>query len=260
MNLKKILTTILFLNITVFFAQKNNLCGEINYKQIKNISKIYEQNFIMKFSNKQSLYEEINIKKSNNKIDEKSSKKGMTETVSIGRTNTISHFFFNNKSGFYFRDIFFNEVLLVKEDEFKWNWSLQQDTKKIGNFICQKATIKFRGRNYIAWFTNEIPVKFGPWKFQGLSGLILEVYDEDKVFHIIANRVKLGKNNCSFDINTKELENAMTLNSYLDKKEELIDKMFAKMSSKRPKGTKPFKRDKNCKDCSNEIEIFNEKN
>jgi GLPGLI family protein len=68
----------------------------------------------------------------------------------------------------------------VKEKRVTQNWKLQKETKKIGNFDCHKATTKFRGREYTAWYTNEIPVPYGPWKLQGLPGLILEAYDTEK--------------------------------------------------------------------------------
>ena len=56
-------------------------------------------------------------------------------------------------------------------------WRIKPETKQIGQFLCQKATCSFRGRNYIAWFTPEIPVCYGLWKLNGLPGLILEVND-----------------------------------------------------------------------------------
>jgi len=68
----------------------------------------------------------------------------------------------------------------VKELVPKINWKLINETKKIGNFTCKKATTFFRGRNYTAWYNPEIAVPFGPWKFQGLPGLILEVIDDKK--------------------------------------------------------------------------------
>lgn len=37
--------------------------------------------------------------------------------------------------------------------------------------------MKFRGRDYIAWFTEEIPVSKGPYKFNGLPGLIVLIHD-----------------------------------------------------------------------------------
>jgi GLPGLI family protein len=61
----------------------------------------------------------------------------------------------------------------------KWK-IFKNETKNIGNFICIKATTTFRGREYTAWFSTQIPVLFGPWKLNGLPGLILEAYDTNK--------------------------------------------------------------------------------
>lgn len=65
----------------------------------------------------------------------------------------------------------------------KFNWTIYNDTSIILSYLCQKATCEFRGRKYTAWFTSEIPIDNGPWKFCGLPGLIMEVFDENKLFH-----------------------------------------------------------------------------
>lgn len=59
----------------------------------------------------------------------------------------------------------------------KIKWIIHKDQKKILNLDCIKATSRFKGRNYIAWFTNAIPISEGPYKFTGLPGLIMEIYD-----------------------------------------------------------------------------------
>ena len=56
-------------------------------------------------------------------------------------------------------------------------WEILPETKIILGYSCQKATTTFRGRDYIAWFTIDIPISNGPWKFAGLPGLILNVAD-----------------------------------------------------------------------------------
>lgn len=58
-----------------------------------------------------------------------------------------------------------------------FHWTIVNEKKKIWDYTCQKAVCQFRGRSYEAWFTSEIPVNDGPWKFCGLPGLILEVHD-----------------------------------------------------------------------------------
>ena len=62
------------------------------------------------------------------------------------------------------------------------NWTIEPDTAVFFNYSCQKASLRFRGRNYEAWFTPQIPINDGPWKFFGLPGLILKVKDTDEQF------------------------------------------------------------------------------
>jgi GLPGLI family protein len=62
------------------------------------------------------------------------------------------------------------------------NWTVSDDTLTVVGYLCQKATCKFRGRDYTAWFTTDIPISNGPWKFGGLPGLILKVYDTDNLY------------------------------------------------------------------------------
>jgi GLPGLI family protein len=70
---------------------------------------------------------------------------------------------------------------IVKDSTVVFEWIIDNDSKKtINNFECIKATTRFRGRDYIAYFTTQIPVSFGPYKFKGLPGLILEISNQEK--------------------------------------------------------------------------------
>ncbi|MGL4632712.1 MAG: GLPGLI family protein [Leadbetterella sp.] len=63
---------------------------------------------------------------------------------------------------------------VLKDTLFPVVWKLLGETKKIGSFTCKKAKGKISGREYEVWYTPQIPVSTGPWKFYGLPGLILE--------------------------------------------------------------------------------------
>ncbi|WP_294243232.1 GLPGLI family protein [uncultured Chryseobacterium sp.] len=64
----------------------------------------------------------------------------------------------------------------VKEDR-KPDWKILPDKQKIGEYNAQKATATFGGRDWIAWFTTDIPFQDGPYKFYGLPGLIVKIED-----------------------------------------------------------------------------------
>ena len=72
----------------------------------------------------------------------------------------------------------------VYEDELNaQDWQIQDSIKTILNYSCQKAECNFRGRQWTAWFASDIPVSDGPWKFSGLPGLIMEVYDRGQQYY-----------------------------------------------------------------------------
>jgi len=69
----------------------------------------------------------------------------------------------------------------------KPQWKISTDTCTILSYSCQKATARFRGRDWTVWFTMEIPIDAGPWKLCGLPGLIVKASDsrEHYVFECI---------------------------------------------------------------------------
>lgn len=132
-------------------------------------------------------------------LDEDSKQKDDTndseinETIVIGKKNVIKRNFTNlntNKLSSTETITFDNSLYLVTEALPKLDWDLNHpDTLKIGTYMCNKATTSFRGRNYIAWYTNDIPITFGPWKFHGLPGLILDMYDQTHKYEWIVTKI-----------------------------------------------------------------------
>ena len=63
-------------------------------------------------------------------------------------------------------------------DDRKINWKILPEKEKIGEWNAQKAEADFAGRHWIAWFSTEIPIQDGPYKFRDLPGLIVKIEDK----------------------------------------------------------------------------------
>ena len=77
-------------------------------------------------------------------------------------------------------------------------WELHEDTLTVYGYLCQKATCRFRGNDFIAWFAPELPISNGPWKFGGLPGLIMKVYDIDN--HYVFECIKIESHEKKYPI------------------------------------------------------------
>ncbi len=107
-----------------------------------------------------------------------------------------------------------NPVLKIKDDR-KINWVISNEKENILGYTAQKATTFFAGRQWTAWFTTSIPISDGPYKFYGLPGLILKIYDKTNThsFEIISVQ-KQKSNYLVLNDNTYKEAKQITLNQF----------------------------------------------
>lgn len=70
----------------------------------------------------------------------------------------------------------------VTEDTETPTWNMVEGSDSICGYLCQKASGKFRGKTWNVLYAEDIPTAAGPWKLQGLPGLITYAAD-DKGIH-----------------------------------------------------------------------------
>jgi GLPGLI family protein len=85
-------------------------------------------------------------------------------------------------------------------------WTILEDTMNILGYSCQKATCNFRGREWEAWFAPDIPINEGPWKFQGLPGLIMALNDTQSHYSFEIRGLQQIKEPIYMNINDKKVK------------------------------------------------------
>lgn len=117
--------------------------------------------------------------------------------VSIGDSETYSNegmeysrtYYKNLKNKYIIYDKNYGTNSNIKDENYTIQWEITENTKEILGYTCQEATGDFRGRKYKVYFSPDIPFKNGPYKFDGLPGLILEVRSLDNVVSIVAEKI-----------------------------------------------------------------------
>jgi len=67
-------------------------------------------------------------------------------------------------------------------ERLKHRWQLVNETKTINGIACRKATVNYGGRSWTAWYAVSLPMNAGPYKFQGLPGLIVKISDTTGIY------------------------------------------------------------------------------
>ncbi|QOW09812.1 GLPGLI family protein [Kaistella flava (ex Peng et al. 2021)] len=92
---------------------------------------------------------------------------------------------------------FYTSVFLTKyKCQFKWKINNTQSQNILG-YKTYNATTSFGGRNWTAWYTTDIPIPDGPYKFYGLPGLILKISDSSGDYDFEIKGITKEKNDIS---------------------------------------------------------------
>ena len=103
-----------------------------------------------------------------------------------------SHYSIYKAAGhLYFYDRITSTHYRYEEPATILSWTISPTTATVAGYACQRATTSYGGRQWEAWFTREVPVSDGPYKFNGLPGLIVKVSDTRQ--HYVFELAKLAK-------------------------------------------------------------------
>ncbi|MBW3522609.1 GLPGLI family protein [Chryseobacterium sp. NKUCC03_KSP] len=72
----------------------------------------------------------------------------------------------------------------------KIQWRITDEKKKENNTVLTKAIGEAFGRKWIAWFDQNVPLGFAPYKFTGLPGLVYMLNDEKNDFSFKLTQLK----------------------------------------------------------------------
>ena len=176
------------------------------------LKKAFEKKMILDFNGLESLYGE------EEKLETPTFQTGIQMRMSGGPT---SKKYKNIQTNEHIEEVdFFGKAFLLKDTLTKPQWTITQESKQIGNYMCIKATYlklvpeevkkRFKEINeknkdnttnfmvmpepkdteIVAWFTPEIPLGHGPDIYFGLPGLILEVQAGNDMF--LASKVTVN--------------------------------------------------------------------
>lgn len=129
---------------------------------------------------------------------------------------------------------------LVEDGTFKdivWNTDYQED-EKFGDKLCKKATADYRGTKLVAYYDPSIPVPAGPYKFGGLPGLIVILYNESAHPHYwLLKKVSYPfEGEIPVDRDYIQTLAKMPLKQYIQQDERKTEEQMRIMRSKLPEG------------------------
>jgi len=195
----------ILMNDKIQINNSESMTETMRQKLEETMKKAFEKTIVLNFNKQESIYlqeEKLEAPKPNSPMN-----------VMVFKSNGDGKKYKNVKEKIQIseEDIFGKDFLIVDSLEV-WNWKLENETKKIGNYTCYKATalipvseeakkeyeenkkntgdgktqfitaLEPKDHNITVWYTPEIPVSQGPDRYWGLPGLILEANDGQTIF------------------------------------------------------------------------------
>jgi GLPGLI family protein len=206
----------IYLTITLFFSFFNLFFCQTEKKTLvfynytykldsTNETKKYDETMVLAIHGKESIYKSYNRIKRDSIVEGDFKKGNYVVDFSTLPKSYVFHQVYYNKGN---DSIKVFDKIVNKEFSYEPSsrivWQLGTSKKKIGEFECQNAFCYIGKRKFEAWFTNSIYVNEGPYRFKGLPGLIVEVYDEKKYFHFSLVGIKNSETPITYKVKATE--------------------------------------------------------
>ena len=190
-NMKKIFALVLFATFFAANAQEtaNRFFYELTFKPKKDSEKLDKVMMILDITKDKSLYRDYTMvaqdsimKLQVEQMQKSGVFKDLSKMVTMPKFSEKVYKFYPDMKVQYVERISsgFTPMNIGYNDDAKFDWKITNEKAQIGNYNTQKATTEFGGRKWNAWFTSDIPLQDGPYKFHGLPGLIVKIEDEGK--------------------------------------------------------------------------------
>ena len=248
--MKNLSIVILFSIFSVSYSQVGDSVSYIKYKHVFRRDMIVIREYKMYLENhRNSSFKDIIEPKEGeiyndigNKLDE----------------NTY-YLFDKQKEILSFKEYVGMGLYTFSEKNEKKNFTILDQYKLIGKFNCRKAKCQFRGRNYTLWFTDEIATTFGPWKFNGLPGTILEIREDSGLLEIVAQEIRIFSKNENFKKKFQGIlsnKPSFSLNDFIKKVKNERRDQINYLNARLPKGTPEYSLNSDGNNNKNNLEIF----
>jgi len=224
------------MDIKMDSTQMNN---EMTQQMIAMMKKQFEKEYTLEFNNNESLYKEAE------KLDKPSGSEIQIMMVGSGAGDVLYKNLTENR--FAKQSDLLGKIFLINDALEQPEWTLEKETKNIGEYTCFKATFKRKvtmsssmtmsvnseeetkepklkeiEQTVTAWYTLQIPIKHGPGNYSGLPGLILEVSDGSET--ILCSRIIINPKN---GISIEEPKKGKKVNQ--EEYEAIIEKKMKEM-------------------------------
>jgi len=129
-----------------------------------------------------------------------------------------------------------NKPILITDVFPELSWEITGRKETISGYKAEEAKCSYRGREWIVWFTQEIPLPYGPWKLHGLPGLILKATDKNEKYAFVLSTIRPQVDNSikdKFDTLKATSYKEMSLREFLILNNEYKDNFFKELASDR---------------------------
>ncbi|WP_294288157.1 GLPGLI family protein [uncultured Chryseobacterium sp.] len=181
--LLRIFLSFICINYAKSQVKKDSSEIEVKYNYIfvqdtlNKLSSIYEP-MVLLTNGKKSIYYSENYKEAvdgfGKKLEDAMKTGNVLDPSSLPRSK-VKHNVYKDELNTYISN-YLGKNYYTYESPDKLNWKIDnRSISTIGGYKCYKATVEAGGKKFVAWFTYDIPISDGPYKFRGLPGLILKV-------------------------------------------------------------------------------------